>query len=757
MNFRKALVIGAILVSFWVIVLCYFVHYGGTRQQQLILIGGFGAMLTGFAWNKVARFLRLRRLELRGGELVIVYAMLLSAIPLCALFRGAIESGVRNLHPEMAGRLSYAYARKQPWMAVQSAEAIEGYYLGPKGAPGFLHTIFRIVPWSDWSRPILYWGATLASFQLAALCLILILRKKWVEEDRLPYPWAQIPAEFALEREARSAPEKKSRLGLAYVIGLGICVPGLVGTVFEQFQSPIGVPVDVIGFGRDLTALEIVPGVEFNVVLEPFAILTLLFLPLDVALSMFLTFCGLLIVFPWFLESFVGVPGYAGKIYLYVMYVAIRMGGLAGLTIWSMWFARKQLPEIRRRATRLPAPVAAALGSGGRGFFVAGAGTAAGAFRGWISIILPERPESGVYAGAAHRFLDGLMRLVPDRAGALPWADWKVFLLGGAMLAGVGYLILRYPLKGPWNEWLRFRGLEPADEEGEPASYRLSVLGFLLFGALFAVLAGLGQAWDLALLAFAMIVVANFTYARIRAEGAYPIYPPWHMLRTTAQMQHNYLHLWQTEEGWNSMVKVGEFGVTARCVGPQTHLMEAFKLASDVGTKGRWVLKAVLASMGIVFALTAPVFLAFAYKYGVERTSVEGTAGKTWAWWVYHGGWGTRRTPRAFGYMMIWFLIGVAVTGLLMYLRREYARFPLSPVGCFLGATIGGYSDLGTRQIWASVLVAYFIKLTIFKWYGVRTFRKGVLPYVIHCVMGILTGMVLYMLIWAFRGQGVWL
>ncbi len=762
MNHRKAFLVGGGLVAFWVVILCYFVHYSDTAQQQLILLGGFGAMLTGFAWNRLARLLRLKNLELNRDEFVIVYAMLLCAIPLCVLFRGAIESGLRNVHPEMAGRLTYSYIKNHPWMSVQSKEAVEGYYYGPEGSPGFFGALFGIVPWSEWLRPILYWGVTIASFQLAALCLILILRKKWIDEDRLAYPWATIPAELAAERERPADAQKSRTLTLAFIVGLGICIPGLVGTVFEQFQAPVGVPPDVNGFGRDLTALELIPGVELRVILEPFVILALLLLPLDVTFSIFVTFCGLQIVLPWLLETAFEMPGYAGKISHYVMYTGIRWGGLVGLALWSLWFARRHIAGVLLRAKCLKPLSAAALGLGGAGFIVGTAGAAAGAFTEWMRIILPERPEGGAYAGAVDRFLDGLMQSMPDRTGALAWADWRVFMVAGAGGAVIAYILLEYPLQEAWNDWLTRRSLRPADEEGEPASYTAAVLGLLVSGIAFVVLMGLGQTWDLAFLALAIIFVANFTYGRIRAGGALPIYPPWHMMKSLAHMQQNYLGgVWSSEPAWNSAVKVGEFGVAARCLGPQTQLMEAFKLASETNTKGRVVLKAVLLSMAIVFLLTAPVFLGFAYEYGVNRTSVEGSSSwQTWSWWAYYAdNFGTRETPNTFADMdfVLWILIGVGVVGLIMYLRREYVWFPLSPIGCFLGAVIGGYSRLGARYVWASVLVAFLVKYTIFKWYGVKTFRKSVLPYVIYAIMGLLTGMILYLIVWAFRGEGVWL
>jgi hypothetical protein len=92
-----------------------------------------------------------------------------------------------------------------------------------------------------------------------------------------------------------------------------------------------------------------------------------------------------------------------------------------------------------------------------------------------------------------------------------------------------------------------------------------------------------------------------------------------------------------------------------------------------------------------------------------------------------------------------------------MYLRREYIWFPLSAVGCYLGATIGGISNLGVNTIWATALAALVVKTVLFRWYGVRTFQMKIVPVVVRALMGMTLGMLLLVVTQGLiRGQGVW-
>jgi hypothetical protein len=52
------------------------------------------------------------------------------------------------------------------------------------------------VPWGAWVTPILAWTPVLIALLVLQLCLAALLRRRWVEHDRLTFPLARIPAEL---------------------------------------------------------------------------------------------------------------------------------------------------------------------------------------------------------------------------------------------------------------------------------------------------------------------------------------------------------------------------------------------------------------------------------------------------------------------------------------------------------------------------------------------------------------------------------
>ena len=51
---------------------------------------------------------------------------------------------------------------------------------------------FRAVPWGAWAMPAFSWGVLMACIYGAFICLSIVLRRQWVENERLPYPLASV-------------------------------------------------------------------------------------------------------------------------------------------------------------------------------------------------------------------------------------------------------------------------------------------------------------------------------------------------------------------------------------------------------------------------------------------------------------------------------------------------------------------------------------------------------------------------------------
>ena len=172
-------------------------------------------------FNPLAKILTGSRLSPR--ELATVYIMMVvgAAIPSWGL--------VMNLIPMMGGFVYYATVEND-WIAlihpylpaslvVNDYEAIQKLFEGiSKG---------ETIPWAVWLRPLLGWSLFIATLYFTTLCLLVILRKQWVERERLNFPLATLP----LEMSANDHDETVPPFFRNYLTWIGFAIPAFIGSV----------------------------------------------------------------------------------------------------------------------------------------------------------------------------------------------------------------------------------------------------------------------------------------------------------------------------------------------------------------------------------------------------------------------------------------------------------------------------------------------------------------------------------------------
>ncbi len=100
---------------------------------------------------------------------------------LSGCFLGTISSPTYFATPENRWD-ELLLARLPPWTIVSDPEATTGFYEGlPDG---------RTIPWRVWAVPLLWWGSFFGALLVANLCVLVILRKQWMENERLAFPIA---------------------------------------------------------------------------------------------------------------------------------------------------------------------------------------------------------------------------------------------------------------------------------------------------------------------------------------------------------------------------------------------------------------------------------------------------------------------------------------------------------------------------------------------------------------------------------------
>jgi hypothetical protein len=186
-----------------VVVLCLVVPVNDYKLGNTFLTGNhfpvgvfFALVFLTLAVNGVLRLVR-RAWMLRQPELMLVWCMMIvaSTVPASGL--------MRNFVPAMTAA---PYLSQRPdliWDDVLR-EAPEGILLSnrandtaskkfwegtPKGEP-------VRVPWGQWTRVFLTWGIYIGFFYLATLFMSALLRKQWVESERLFFVTARVPLDF---------------------------------------------------------------------------------------------------------------------------------------------------------------------------------------------------------------------------------------------------------------------------------------------------------------------------------------------------------------------------------------------------------------------------------------------------------------------------------------------------------------------------------------------------------------------------------
>ncbi len=124
------------------------------------------------------------------GELVALYLMTAIGLPLTG--RGfihyllpALTTGFYGGFVDPAGRYAKFHAYIPDWLAVRG-EAATVFFEG--GKP---------VPWGAWGLPLVSWSILLAGLFTAMWGMARLLRHRWLDEERLRLPLADLPAALA--------------------------------------------------------------------------------------------------------------------------------------------------------------------------------------------------------------------------------------------------------------------------------------------------------------------------------------------------------------------------------------------------------------------------------------------------------------------------------------------------------------------------------------------------------------------------------
>jgi hypothetical protein len=227
------------------------------------------------------------------------------------------------------------------WLTVQDKNALRDHYAGDS-------TLYTIEHLKIWLVPVLFWTGFIFVFVFMMICVNVIVRKQWVEQEKLAYPIIQLPYEL-IGQPSSFLKNKLMWIGFAIAASLDI-----MNGFHVIFPAVPYIHLKLTNIGGYLVSKPWNAVGWLPISFYPFIIGLAFFIPLDLSFSM------------WFFYLFwkaqrvlwyvIGVSSSGGSFSGYKSIIEQASGAYLALFFVAMWVSRKHLWLVLKRVfTNKPA------------------------------------------------------------------------------------------------------------------------------------------------------------------------------------------------------------------------------------------------------------------------------------------------------------------------------------------------------------------------------------------------------------------
>ena len=184
----------------------------------------FGSFMVGVLALNIVLIAMGKTLALNRSELIVVYVMLMVVSSLAT-------SLCEALLPAISGMFYYAdptnnwaetlFPHLPTDLVVNDGNHNQLFF---EGFPGPDHS----VPYGIWFRPLMVWSVFLLALYLTMICIPVIVRRQWVEHERLAYPLVQMPQAMMWDEREEVVVNPFFRSGAMWI---GAALPFIVGSL----------------------------------------------------------------------------------------------------------------------------------------------------------------------------------------------------------------------------------------------------------------------------------------------------------------------------------------------------------------------------------------------------------------------------------------------------------------------------------------------------------------------------------------------
>ena len=215
------------------------------------------------------------------------------------------------------------------WLSVNDFDLLNGFF---RGESYFLQKNYVL----GWLQPMIWWSTFLTVTVFTMLCLTVIIRRQWIEKEKLGYPLVHLPQQMVLSTPREDRSILSNRL-LWVGVGLATTIDLLNGFAYllPHIPSiPMSYDLHTHFTSRPLNAMGKIP-IQWN----PYVIGLAFPIPLDLLFSCWVLFLV------WKVERLFGsIVGINTPNYPFPDQQIL--GAYLGIALVALWLARKPLAQI---------------------------------------------------------------------------------------------------------------------------------------------------------------------------------------------------------------------------------------------------------------------------------------------------------------------------------------------------------------------------------------------------------------------------
>ncbi len=229
------------------------------------------------------------------------------------------------------------------WLVLQNHGDSVRYFFEGLG-PG------QSIPWEVWLTPVFWWVSIICTLMFIGACVIVILRRQWVVNERLRFPLGEVALHLMGTKEDPLHPEepgmfRKPMFRTGFLIMSLVMVWNILS--FWEFWPHIPIMASdqvSLVIGRAFPPLQI----GMNI----FVFCLLFFVNAEILFSMwaFLVLYNL----QEGILSMLGVSSTSGTIVAGGLTGIQSIGGLVAFVLWGLWMARKHISQVIKEAMGRP-------------------------------------------------------------------------------------------------------------------------------------------------------------------------------------------------------------------------------------------------------------------------------------------------------------------------------------------------------------------------------------------------------------------